>query len=161
MALTPRSKDRALAASALIWLYWSVLHLWVAVMGVREYFTTGTRGLWALLIGGDAVPRSAYVHTDNFVTAFAQGHLILNFCLDVGGYGVLALIVGWLIWRKESWAAYFIGLVVIGIGDLSFFFCMVTSGVIEADCATITGPVAWLLACAIAPYGLPSLGRQD
>ena len=160
MALTPRNKERALFASAVIWICWGVLHLWVAILGVRQYLTVGTRGLWALVIGGDKVPRSAFVHTDSLATAYAQGHLILNFCLDVGGYGVLALIVAWLIWRKGSWAAYLIGLVVIGIGDLSFFFCMVTSGVIQADLATLIGPVAWLLACIVAPFGLPSLKRE-
>jgi hypothetical protein len=41
----------------------------------------------------------------------------LNFCIDVGGYGVLGLFVGWMIWAHASWVGYFIGVVVIGIGE--------------------------------------------
>ena len=104
--------------------------------------------------------RAAFQHTSDASTAYAQGQLILNFCLDVGGYAVLALIVAWLLWKKESWPAYFIGLFVIGIGDLAFLFCMVTTGVIEANIPTIGGPLVWFFACAIAPFGLPALRKR-
>ena len=161
MATTGRSKRFALGVSALIWVYWGVLHIWVALEGVRQYISAGTKGQWNLLIGGSHVPRAAFQHTSDAITAYAHGQLILNFCLDVGGYGVLALIIAWLLWKKESWAACFIGLVVVGIGDLAFLFSLVTTGVIEANIPTISGPIVWFFACAIAPFGLPAIRRKQ
>ena len=68
------------------WIFalWSVLHIWVGAEGVHQYLKGGTSGLWNMLIGGRAVPRAAFVHATDPVTLFAQGQLILNFCLDVG-----------------------------------------------------------------------------
>jgi hypothetical protein len=161
MTTTTRNKQIALVISALIWVYWGVLHLWVAIEGIHQYMSGGTSGQWNLLIGGSHVPRAAFQHTTDNTTVYAQGQLILNFCLDVGGYGVLALIIAWLLWKKESWAAYFIGLFVVGIGDLAFLFSMVTTGVIEANIPTISGPIVWFFACAIAPFGLPPIRRRQ
>ncbi len=83
--------------------------------GIHQYLTNGTAGLWNILIGGSNAPRTAFVHTNDAITAYAQGQLLLNFCIDVGGYGVLGLVVGWLIVNRASWPAYFTGVFVIGI----------------------------------------------
>jgi hypothetical protein len=143
------------------WLFalWSVLHIWVGAEGVHQYLTGGTTGLWNMLIGGRAVPRAAFVHATDPVTLFAQGQLILNFCLDVGGYGVLGLFVAWLIIQRASWTGYLIGLLAIGIADLAFLFAMVLAGVIEFNAGTLGGPVLWFLAVLITPFGLPSWRR--
>ena len=146
---------------AVLFVLWGVLHIWVGYEGVHQYFTNGTQGLWNLVIGGSKVPRSVFVHAADLVTAYAHGQLLLNFCIDVGGYGVLGLVVGWMIWSRASWVGYFIGLFIIGIADLTFLFALVTSGVIEFSIPTISGPAMWLLAIAITPFGLPRLGRNN
>jgi len=92
------------------------------------------------------------------LTANVHAHIILNFCLDVGGYGVLGLFVAWMIWKQGSWVGYLVGLIVIGIGDLAFLFVQVVPGIIERNAGTIGGPVLWFLAVAITPFGLPWLG---
>lgn len=149
------------AAKIGAWLFalWGVLHVWVGAEGVHQYLTGGTSGLWNMLIGGQAMPRAAFVHATDPATLFAQGQLILNFCLDVGGYGVLGFFVAWLILKRASWTGYLIGLVAIGIADLAFLFAMVLPGVIEFNAGTVGGPVLWLLAILITPFGLPPRRR--
>jgi hypothetical protein len=142
---------------AYVFMLWSVLHVWVGFEGVHQYLSGGTTGLWNMLIGGSAVPRSAFIHATDAVTLFAQGQLILNFCIDVGGYGVLGFFVSWLILKRASWVGYTLGLIVIGIADLTFLFAMVVSGVIELNAGTVAGPVLWFIAIAITPFGLPKL----
>ena len=143
-----------------LFVLWGVLHVWVGAEGVRQYLTAGTPGLWGLLTGGHAVPRAAFVHATDPVTLFAQGQLVLNFCLDVGGYGVLGFFVAWLILKRASWTGYLIGLAVIGVADLAFLFALVVPGVIELSAGTIAGPVLWFLAVAITPFGLPARRRD-
>ena len=150
----------AAKAGALLFLLWSILHIWVGFEGVHQYLTQGTPGLWNLVIGGSQVPRSAFQHTQDAVTAFAQGQLLLNFCIDVAGYGVLGLGVAWLLWARASWLGYVLGLVVIGIADMTFLLAMVTSGVIAFSVETISGPVIWFLAILITPFGLPMLKHR-
>ena len=140
---------------AAILVLWGILHMWVGYEGIHQYLTNGTNGLWNIVIGGSRVPHAAYVHATDAATAFAQGQLLLNFCIDVGGYGVLALIVSWLIVNRASWAAYCIAVIVIGIADLTFLFAMVTSGVIEPNIPTVSGPILWVIAVILMPFGMP------
>lgn len=144
------------------WLFvlWSVLHVWVAAEGIRQYLTAGTTGLWKMVIGGHVVSRGAFVHATDPVTLFAHGQLILNFCLDVGGYGVLGFFVAWMILRRASWTGYLIGVVVIGVADLAFLFCLVVPGVIELNAGSIAGPLIWIAAVVVTPFGLPRRGSQ-
>lgn len=139
------------------WLFalWGVLHIWVGAEGLHQYLVGGTSGLWTMLIGGRVVPHEAFVHATDNVTLFAQGQLILNFCIDVGGYGVLGFFVAWLIVQRASWAGYLIGVVAIGIADLAFLFALVIPGVIELNAGTLGGPILWFLAIVITPFGLP------
>ena len=69
---------------------------------------------------------------------------------------MLGLFVAWLIWTQASWLGYVLGVVVIGICDLTFTFAMVLSGVIEPNVPTIAGPIIWILAVIITPFGMPS-----
>jgi hypothetical protein len=78
----------------------------------------------------------------------------------VGGYGVLGIAVAYLIWTQASWAAYFIGVFIIGFADLAFSFAMVTSGVIELNAGTVGGPVLWILAVLITPFGMPFIWNE-
>lgn len=143
------------------WLFvlWGILHVWVGYEGLNQYLSSGTPGLWNIVVGGINAPRTTYVHATDTVTAFAQGQLLLNFCIDVGGYGILGIIVAWLILNRASWTAYFIGVFIIGIADLAFLFAMVTSGVIELNAGTVGGPIIWFLAITLTPFGMPSLRK--
>ena len=160
MALTasPLVRTPAKIGAGLL-LLWSVLHIYVGVAGALAYFTGDITSQWTLLIGGSNAPVSGFQFPTDALTANAQSHLILNFCLDVGGYGVLGVIVAWMIWARASWTGYLIGVVVIGIADLSFLFALVTSGIIVANVPTVAGPIIWFLAVAITPFGMPPLRR--
>ena len=147
------SPQAAVRAGAVLFFLWGVLHIWVGYAGLSAYFT-GLAAQWELLIGGARVPRSAFVLPVDGPTAFAQSQLLINFCMDVAGYGVLALFVAWGLWARSSRAAFAVGVVVIGIGDLAFSFCLVTPGVIEKTFPVLAGPVLWLLAVIITPFGL-------
>ncbi|MEI6710322.1 MAG: hypothetical protein WCL17_05010 [Actinomycetota bacterium] len=163
MASSSEQTNVGTAARVGAWLFvlWGILHVWVGYEGIHQYFSNGTPGLWNTVVGGSSVPRAAFVHATDATTLFAQGQLLLNFCIDVGGYGVLGLGVAWLILKHSSWAAYFIGVFVIGIADLTFLFAMVTSGVIELNAGTIGGPVIWFLAIIATPFGMPSLRKKS
>lgn len=156
----PAVSGWAAKAGALLFLLWSILHIWVGFEGIHQYLTQGTPGLWNMMIGGHQVPHSAFQHTQDAVTAYAQGQLMLNFCIDVGGYGMLGLIMAWLIWAQASWLGYFVGVVIIGIADMTFLLAMVLSGVITLNWASVSGPVIWFLAVLVTPWGLPMLKHR-
>ncbi len=135
---------------------WGVLHVWVGFEGARQYFG-GVHGQWEMLLGGSHAPRTAFQHTTDALTANVQAHLLMNFCIDVGGYGLLGMALAWLIWKQGSWAAYFIAGIVIGVADNAFLFTQVTPGFIELNAGTIGGPVLWAAMCVVTPFGLRSL----
>jgi hypothetical protein len=133
---------------------WGVLHFWVGFEGLRQY-SRGLPGQWEMLLGGSHASKELFQHTTDALTANVQAHLLLNFCLDVGGYGVLGLACAWALWARGSWLAYLVAAVVIGICDNAFLFLQVVPGLIEANVGTLGGPVLWLLACVVTPFGLP------
>lgn len=158
-SILERFKERIAVGTAAkigagLFLLWGVLHLWVGYEGIHQYLSNGAPGLWKTITGGSNAPHSAFQHTTDAVTANAQAHLLLNFCIDVAGYGVLGIVVAWLLWKRGSWLGYFLGTVIIGICDLAFFFSLVTSGIIALDLATISGPAIWFIAVAVTPFGL-------
>lgn len=156
MALSASKSIRPAAKiGAGMFLLWSILHIYVGVTGALNFFNTDIKTQWGALLGGANAPVESFVYPTDSLTINAQSHLILNFCLDVGGYGVLGLFVAWMIWRHASWTGFWIGVIAIGIADLSFFFVMVTSGIIVADLATISGPIIWFIAIGLTPFGLP------
>ena len=157
-------KDRHFAGKAakigaILFTIWAILHLWVGFEGIHQYVSGGATGLWNMLTGGSNAPRAAFQHTTDSLTANVQAHLLLNFCIDVAGYGVFGLVVGWYLWTRASWIAYFLGVVIIGIADLAFLFSLVTPGIIELNAGSIGGPVIWFIACLITPFGLPRFDK--
>lgn len=160
-----RESQRAVRTAAKVgaglFALWGVLHVWVGVEGARQYLTKGTRAIWAMFLGGANAPASAYQYPTDAVTSNVQGHLALNFAIDVGGYGLLGLAVAWMIWKQGSWVAYLLGVVVIGVADLAFLFTQVTTGLIEANAGTVGGPVIWVLACIVTPIGLRSARNAE
>jgi hypothetical protein len=159
-AVHPASAARlTVRIGAVLFFLWGVLHIWVGYAGVSAYLA-GLGTQWSLLIGGVNVPRTAFMLPSDAPTALAQSQLLINFCLDVAGYGVLALFVAWGLWTRSSWAAFAIGAVVIGICDLAFSFSLVTPGVIEKTLPVVAGPILWFLAIIVTPLGLYGL-RSD
>ncbi|MFZ4707683.1 MAG: hypothetical protein ACOYMF_16905 [Bacteroidales bacterium] len=151
----------AAKAGALFLALWGVLHVWVGYEGTHQYLSSGAKGLWNLMIGGSSAPRKAFQHASDALTANAHSHVLFNLCMDIGGYGVLGLILALVIYKKGSWMAYFIALVAIGICDLTFLFASVMSGISELGLATISGPVLWFIAMALIPFGLPKLSKNN
>jgi len=91
-------------AGAILFLLWSILHIWVGAEGFRQ-FLGGVRGQWEMLLGGANAPKVAFQHTADALTANVHAHLLGNFVLDVGGYGVLGLFIAWGIWKRGSWTS--------------------------------------------------------
>ena len=133
---------------------WGVLHVWVGAEGSRQFATNGARGLLSMFLGGQNAPADAYQHATDAVTMAVNGHLALNFVLDVGAAGLLGLGLAWLIWRQASWSAYWLFVVIIGVIDNAFLFTQVASGLITRDAGTLGGPLLWLVACVVTPFGL-------
>lgn len=138
-----------------LFLLWSILHIWVGFEGIHQFAGGNVASFWAMLTGGANAPRNLVQIPTDAVTIKLHLNTLLNFTVDVGGYGVLGLLVAWLIWKQASWLGYLIGLVIIGICDLTFTFAMLLSGVIEPSLPTISGPVIWLIAVVVTPFGLP------
>jgi len=162
MNLTKETNGIGIAAKvgAAAFVLWGILHLWVGYEGIHQYLVGKGQGQWEMLIGGKNAPRATFQHATDPATVTAHAQLILNFCVDVGGYGVLGIVVGIMIWKQASWAAYGIGVLVIGIADLAFLFALVTPGIIELNVATISGPMLWFFAVIITPIGLPRFREQ-
>ncbi len=140
---------------AALFALWGVLHLWVGYEGTRLYLASPAQDQWRFFIGGAKAPFDAFRFPSDPVTAHVHANLILNFCYDVAGYGALGLLVAWLIWRRASWLAYLMGTVLVGFCDLSFTFLQMTSGIIQLNVPTVSGPVIWLLAVLVTPFGMP------
>lgn len=144
-----------------LFLLWSILHIWVGVEGLRQYSGGDITLFWSMLTGGTNAPRNLVQIPTDPATANAHLHTLLNFTVDVGGYGALGLFVSWLLWTRGTWLGYLLGLVVIGIADLTFTFAMLLSGVIEPTLPAIAGPVIWLVAVICTPFGLlPATGLR-
>ncbi|MGI4798245.1 MAG: hypothetical protein ACRYG8_30220 [Janthinobacterium lividum] len=141
---------------------WGILHLWVGYQGTRLYIASPAQDQWRMFIGGTVAPFDAFQFPANAVTAHVHANLILNFCYDVAGYGVLGIFVSWLLFRRASWIAYLMGVFLVGFCDLSFTFLQMTSGIIQLNVPTVSGPIVWLLAVVITPFGMPPFkaGRE-
>jgi hypothetical protein len=135
---------------------WGILHIWVGYEGTRLYFASPAQDQWRMFIGGSKAPFDAFQFPTDAVTTHVHANLILNFCYDVAGFGVLGLIICWLLFTRASWIAYLMGVFLVGICDLSFTFLQMTSGIIQLNVPTVSGPVIWLFAAIITPFGMPS-----
>ena len=152
-AAAPRLTPLGQVGAALFAL-WGILHLWVGYEGTKLYLVSPT-AQWRMFIGGAKAPFDAFQFPSDPVTAHVQANLILNFCYDVAGYGVLGILVSWLLFRRASWTAYLMGTFLVGICDMSFTFLQMTSGIIQLNVPTVSGPIIWLFAVIITPFGLP------
>ncbi|KAF0686093.1 Aste57867_22058 [Aphanomyces stellatus] len=158
---------RSLAAAA--WLIWGVLHIWVGGAGFGWWFKgakaqrednnhgdNGAKPQWDGVIGGRKVPHDTFQHANDPATTFAHRQLILNFTNDVGGYGVLGVFVAYAVFTSSpaDHFAYWVGVVIIGIADLSFLFILVTPGVIKSSFEVVLGPLIWVVAVVLTPFAL-------
>ena len=144
------------------YLVWGILHAWVGYMGIKQYLKNPDRGLWSMLLGGDSAPVEKFQFATDQLTLKVTANFILNFCLDVAGYGILGMLISLMLWRlSKPWLAYFIGFFIIGLADLSFLFLQVTPGFIKGDLASYLGPILWFIACIVLPFGLPKFKWKD
>lgn len=134
---------------------WGLLHLWVGYQGTVLYFSSPAQEQWRMFIGGAKAPFSAFQFPHDPVTTHVHANFLLNFCYDVAGYGLLGLFVSWLLFRRASWIAYLMGTLLVGICDMSFTFLQMTSGIIQLNVPTVSGPIIWLFAVVITPFGMP------
>ena len=137
---------------AVFFLLWGILHLWVPYNGFSEYYTKGS-GLY-MMVGGEAVGKNDLKLPKDEKTMLVINNLFLNFVTNIGSSGILAIIVAYMLWEGiNTWLAYLIGLICIGIVDLAFVCFMVVSGIIEKSFPVIVGPLLWFLAVIITPIG--------
>jgi hypothetical protein len=156
---TPQGSLMSKVGAALFAL-WGILHVWVGYEGIRLYFTSPVKGQWQMFVGGKAAPLSSFTLPTDPITMHVHANLILNFCVDVAGYGLLGMFVAWLLFTRASWMAYVLGVLMVGICDVSFTFLQLTSGIITLNVPTVSGPIIWLIAAVITPFGLPSLSQR-
>jgi hypothetical protein len=179
MAVKLHKPNVVTAIAAACWALWGVLHIWVGYEGTVQFLSKDApTSQWNMLIGGANVPKSAFQHSKDILprgvkdfskyysgigpTALAHKHLNLNFALDVSGYGFLGLLVAYMIHYKGSWLFYLMGGLLIGLCDIAFMTLMVYPGqVIELNAGTVGGPVLWILAMIISPFGLPEFNLNE
>lgn len=154
--------NTAIKIGSMAYLLWGVLHLWVGYEGIHQYIINPDKGLWGMLTGGNFAPTNKYQFATDPITLKVHANFILNFCLDVAGYGLLGIFVATMLCKmSKPWLAYFIGFFVIGLGDLSFLFLQVIPEHIKGDLATYGGPALWFIAIIVLPFGLPKLKWKE
>ena len=154
--------NAAIKIASIAYIIWGILHIYVGYIGVSQFITDPNKGLWSALLGGDKMPVDKFQFATDPMTLKVTANFILNFCLDVAGYGLLGILLGIMLWKNiKSWLAYFIGLVIIGLADLSFLFLQVTPGHIKGDYGTYGGPILWFIAIFVLPFGLPKLKLKE
>ena len=137
---------------AILFLLWGILHLWVPYNGFSEYYKKGT-GLH-MMIGGETVGMNDLKLPKDDKTMLVINNLFLNFVTNIGSSGILAIIIAYMLWKGiNSWIAYLIGVICIGIVDLAFVWFMDLSGIIKQSFPVIVGPLLWVLAVIITPIG--------
>lgn len=148
--------NNALRIGSIAYIVWGILHIYVGFIGVSQYILDPNKGLWSALIGGEKMPVDKFQFATDPMTLQVTANFILNFCLDVAGYGILGILLGVMLLKNiKPWLAYFIGFFIIGLADLSFLFLQVTPGHIKGDWGTYGGPILWFVAIVVLPFGLP------
>ena len=154
--------NTAVKIGSIAYVIWGILHIYVGYIGVSQFITDPNRGLWSALLGGDKMPVDKFQFATDPMTLKVTANFILNFCLDVAGYGFLGILLGIMLWKNtKPWLAYFIGFFIIGLADLSFLFLQVTPGHIKGDLGTYGGPLLWFIAIVALPFGLPKFKLKE
>ncbi|KAJ3297242.1 hypothetical protein HDU79_004366 [Rhizoclosmatium sp. JEL0117] len=140
---------------AVLFLIWGILHLWVPYDAFHNFHEGGLEKAVLGIAGGPNSPLDKVQVPTDAATANLMEGLIKNFVLDVGGYGVLGVAVAFKLWTEGDLFAFLLGLVVIGIADMSFlYFLVVPGGVIDLKFEVVLGPLLWFLAIIVTPVGL-------
>ena len=147
---------------SIAYVVWGILHIYVGYIGVSQYIIDPNKGLWSALIGGDKMPIDKFQFATDPITLEVTANFILNFCLDVAGYGILGILLGvMLLKNSKPWLAYLIGFFIIGLADLSFLFLQVIPGHIKGDWGSYGGPILWFIAVVALPFGLPKFKLKE
>ena len=73
----------AAKVGGLLFLVWSILHIWVMANGLQQYNAPNASfEMWNGLVGGEKVPRLSFVHpAPDSTNAYAMTQLAMNFCM--------------------------------------------------------------------------------
>lgn len=150
-----------LKAGSVLFALWGLLHVYVGFMGLSLIKSPNAgRGFFNLMIGGSAAPMASFPFPTDPTVLKVVANFGLNFTNNVAGYGVMGLLVSWLLWhRKSVWLAFFMGTILVGLADLSFLFLQVVPGHIALTWETISGPIIWFLAVIVTCFGLPKYDK--
>ena len=133
---------------------WAIVHLLFGFDGLIQFLSGDLHHQWNILLGGINGQEAIFQYPSNPQTVNIHRHLLLNFCIEMGAYGLLSLGLAYAIFKNHSWRAYFVFLIVVGIAELAFFFNLVTTGIIILNAGTLLGPILWLLAVVFIPAGM-------
>lgn len=133
---------------------WGIVHVLFGLEGMIQFLSENLHHQWHIFLGGVNGQEAIFQYPTNPDTVNIHRHLLLNFCLEIAGYGVLSFGLAYAILKNQSWRAYFIFLIVVGVAEFSFFFNLVTTGIMPLNVGTLLGPILWLLAAIFIPVGL-------
>ncbi len=95
---------------------WGLLHVIAGFLLAVPFFADGISGLWSFYDFGLAPE-------DITPVLVAASHVALNFGFDLAGYGVLAIILSWFIWKNHMVvASFWILVIMLGIADVAFIY---------------------------------------
>jgi len=151
-------RNTAATIAAMTYMLWGVLHIYVGIDGLINYFGGGYMALMTAVLGGWHAPIDKFqFHTDQLTLEIMQ-NFMLNFNLDVGAFGILGVFLGLMLWKmSKPWLVYFMWILVIGLADLAFLFLQVVPGNYVGNWASYGGPILWFMALVVAPFGMPKL----
>ena len=78
---------------AMFLLLWGILHIWVGAEGIHQYLGGDIQSQWKMLLGGVNGSKETFQFAIDQMTSTIHSRLLINFCLDVGGYWVFRSIV--------------------------------------------------------------------
>ncbi len=126
---------------------WGLLHVIAGLLLVAPFFADGISGLWSFY-GFGIEPE------DITPVLVAASHVALNFGFDLAGYGVLAIILSWFIWKSRMVvASFWILVIMLGIADVAFIYAQMMPGYVSLA-KGVLGPILYVLGTGLCGYSL-------
>jgi hypothetical protein len=140
-------QDNYLKSGAIMYFLWGLLHVIAGFLLVVPFFADGIEGLWGFY-GFGLKPE------DITPVLVAASHVALNFGFDLAGYGVLAIILSWFIWKSHMVVtSFWILVIMLGIADVAFVYAQMMPGYVSLA-EGIPGPILYVLGTALCGYSL-------
>ena len=126
-----------LKTSVLMFVLWSVMHLFVGIAGTQSYISSGANGIMAFF--GSAL----VVKNQLGPVSELAGHVALDDAINILGYGVLGIMASLMMWRGQR-IGLWLNIILLGICDFAFAITMLGHGDI-APIDGIWGPVLYVI----------------